>query len=188
MHAVDRQFKCRLFVWLTKLNDSCEDVSFHFRVRKWFLVEFARVLGQNDCIVPMHFGDRKVVFLSFLELLQVLQQSLHELGANLLQADHISVGLLDYFEDGWVSIVRVILFEPNIVSEKCYMCWLSKYLWHHSNAQSIACRPLLTLNLQLTRNQILLPALNSLAFRSCRACPLRSEWQRVILVYFVVHS
>lgn len=188
MHAVDCQFKSGLFVGLAKLNDCSENVSFHFGVRKWFLVESARVLGQYDCIVPMHFGYRKVVFLSFLELLQVLQQSLHELGANFLQADHISVGLLDNLEDGLVSIVRVILFEPNIVSEKCYICWLSEYLWHHSNAQSIACWPLLTLNLQLARNQILLISLNSLAFRSCRASSLRSEWQRVILVYFVVHS
>lgn len=51
----------------------------------------------------------------------MLQQGLHELGANLLQTDYISVGLLDHFEDGWISIVGVVFLEPNIVSKNSNM-------------------------------------------------------------------
>lgn len=97
MHAVDCQLKSRLFVGLDKLNDSCEDVSFHLGVGKGLFVEFARILRENDCVIPMHFGGRKVVFMSFFELLQKLQQNFHELGANFLQADHIRVAFLDKF-------------------------------------------------------------------------------------------
>ena len=121
MHAVDSQFKSGLVVRLAKLDDCCEGIPFHFRIGERFLVELARKLGEDDCVVPVHLGDRKIVFLSLLELFQGLQQSLHELGADFLQADHISVGFLDHLEESGVAIVRIVFLEPNVVGEKCDM-------------------------------------------------------------------
>lgn len=118
MHAVDSQLEGVWRILLGELKDSCEVASSHSRKLEAFLVEPARVLGENESVIPVHFHDGHEVVVALREKMSGLVKKIEEPAVDFLEANDVSLRLSQHPHDHWIPIHRIVVLEPDIVGEE----------------------------------------------------------------------